>query len=57
MARKVVYRRTDPYGTEKPPFEVIAEGTVTAQDMDDEEDAVWEAAIASGRLRVIPVRG
>jgi hypothetical protein len=29
----------------------------TVQELDDEEDAVWEAAIASGRLRVIPVRG
>jgi len=27
----------------------------TVQDMDDEEDAVWEAMIASGRLKVIRV--
>jgi len=30
-------------------------GGKTAQEMDDEEDAVWEAALASGRLRVVRV--
>lgn len=25
MTRGVTYRRTDPYGTERPPFEVVAE--------------------------------
>jgi hypothetical protein len=62
MPRNLVYRRTDHTGQAEP-FVVIAEyqhvesdETPTAQDMDDEEDAVWEAAITSGRLRVIPVR-
>ena len=39
MTRQIVYRRTDPYGTEQPPFVVIAEYTHIDISDENKEDA------------------